>query len=86
MAARPRRAFPDELKAAIAQVASADALICSTPVYNAGVSGLFKTFVDVLDADLLIAKPVALAATAGSARHALVVDEQMRSLFAYLRA
>jgi FMN reductase len=29
---------------------------------------------------------VLLAATAGSSRHALVVDEQMRPLFAYLRA
>jgi FMN reductase len=76
----------EEVRSAIASVASADALVCSTPIYNAGVSGLFKTFVDVLDADLLIAKPVVLAATAGSARHALVVDEQMRSLFAYLRA
>jgi FMN reductase len=76
----------DELKAAIARIAEADGLIVSTPVYNAGVSGLFKTFIDVLDGDLLIAKPVALAATAGSARHALVVDEQLRSLFAYLRA
>jgi FMN reductase len=28
---------------------------------------------------------VVLAATAGTARHALVVDDQMRSLFAYLR-
>ncbi len=39
----------------------------------------------MLDNDLLIAKPVVLAATAGTARHALVVDEQMRSLFAYMR-
>jgi len=29
---------------------------------------------------------VVLAATAGTARHALVVDDQMRPLFAYLRA
>ena len=34
----------------------------------------------------MIVKPVVLAATAGSSRHALVVDEQMRSLFAYMRA
>jgi FMN reductase len=34
---------------------------------------------------LLIGKPAVLAATAGTARHALVVDDQMRSLFAYLR-
>ena len=79
--------FPSEpLQAAIERVASADAIIAATPVYKAGISGLFKSFIDVLDDDLLIAKPVLLAATAGSARHALVVDEQMRPLFAYLRA
>jgi FMN reductase len=47
---------------------------------------LLLSFFQVIDDDLLIAKPVVLAATAGTARHALVVDEQMRSLFAYLRA
>jgi FMN reductase len=79
--------FPGEqLKAAIERVAAADALIASTPVYKAGISGLFKSFVDVFDDDLLVAKPVLLAATAGSSRHALVIDEQMRPLFAYLRA
>jgi FMN reductase len=75
-----------ELQAAIEEVAAADAVIAAAPVYKAGISGLFKSFVDVLDDDLLIGKPVVLAATAGSSRHALVVDEQMRSLFAYMRA
>jgi FMN reductase len=75
-----------ELQAAIEKIAAADAVVAAAPVYKAGISGLFKSFVDVLDDDLLIAKPVVLAATAGSSRHALVVDEQMRSLFAYLRA
>jgi FMN reductase len=75
-----------ELQATIEQIAAADAVIASAPVYKAGISGVFKSFVDVLDNDLLIAKPVVLAATAGSSRHALVVDEQMRSLFAYMRA
>jgi FMN reductase len=79
--------FPsDQLQAAIEQVASADAIIAATPVYKAGISGLFKSFIDVLDDDLLIAKPVLLAATAGSGRHALVIDDQMRPLFAYMRA
>ena len=40
----------------------------------------------MLDNDLLIAKPVAIVATAGTARHALVVDDPMRPLFAYMRA
>ena len=63
----------------------ADGVVAAAPVYKAGPSGLFTSFFHVLDNDLLIGKPVLLAATAGTARHALVVDEQMRSLFAYLR-
>jgi FMN reductase len=74
------------LKAAIERLAEADGIVAATPIYKAGVSGLFKSFFDLLDNDLLIAKPVAAAATAGTARHALVVDEAMRSLFAYMRA
>ncbi|WP_026923996.1 CE1759 family FMN reductase [Glycomyces arizonensis] len=70
---------------AIEVLGAADGLVASAPVYKAAPSGLFSSFFHVLDNDLLIAKPVVLAATAGTARHALVVDEQMRSLFAYLR-
>jgi FMN reductase len=75
-----------ELRAAIEKVAAADGIIVATPVYKAGVSGLFKSFIDLLDDDLLIGKPVLLAATAGTGRHALVADDQMRPLFAYMRA
>jgi FMN reductase len=75
-----------KLGQAIAVLAEADGLVVSTPVYKAGPSGLFKSFFDVLDNDLLIAKPVLLSATAGTARHALVADDQLRPLFAYLRA
>nr|WP_280523236.1 CE1759 family FMN reductase [Arthrobacter woluwensis] len=71
---------------AIDALAGADAIIASAPVYKAGVSGLFKSFVDLLDNDLLIATPVLLAATGGSARHAMVADDHLRPLFAFLRA
>jgi FMN reductase len=74
-----------KLQQAITALGEADGIIASTPVYKAGPSGLFTSFFDVLDNDLLIAKPVVLAATAGTARHALVADDQMRPLFAYLR-
>ena len=76
----------EKVQAAIDTLARADAVIAATPVYKAGISGLFKSFIDLIDNDLLIAKPVVLAATAGTARHAMVGDEQMRPLFAFLRA
>jgi FMN reductase len=79
--------FPREnVQEAIDRLAKADAIIASTPVYKAGISGLFKSFADLIDNDLLIAKPVILSATGGTARHAMVVDEQLRPLFAFLRA
>ena len=77
--------FGAGFKRAIAALVDADGIIAAAPVYKAGASGLFTSFFQVLDNDLLIGKPVVLAATAGTARHALVVDEEMRSLFAYLR-
>jgi FMN reductase len=79
--------FPGEqIQAAIDRLAAADAIIAATPIYKAAISGLFKSFVDVLDNDLIVAKPVLLAATGGTPRHALVIDDQMRPLFAYMRA
>lgn len=74
-----------ELERASDIMRDADAVVASTPVYKAGASGLFTAFFQVLDNDLLIGTPVVLGATAGSARHALVVDDQLRGLFAYLR-
>src|SRR6516162_8388512 len=75
-----------KLRQAITALGEADGIVAAAPVYKAGPSGLFTSFFQVLDNDLLIARPVVLAATAGTARHALVVDDQMRPLFAYLRA
>ncbi|HEY2130204.1 MAG TPA: CE1759 family FMN reductase [Streptosporangiaceae bacterium] len=74
------------LQQAVTALGEADGIIAAAPVYKAGPSGLFTSFFHVLDNDLLIAKPVVLAATAGTARHALVADDQMRPMFAYLRA
>ncbi|MDP5225612.1 MULTISPECIES: CE1759 family FMN reductase [Arthrobacter] len=74
-----------KLTRAIELLGSADGVIASAPVYKAAPSGLFSSFFHVLDNDLLIGKPVVLAATAGTSRHALVVDGEMRSLFACLR-
>ena len=75
-----------ELAAAEAAVAAADGVIVVTPVFSASYSGLFKTFFDVLEPGTLDGTPVLLAATAGTARHSLVIEHALRPLFAYLHA
>jgi len=78
----PAGALADALRT----VRDADALIAVTPVFSASYSGLFKTFFDVLDDGALEGKPVLMAATAGTARHSLVLEFALRPLFAYLKA
>ena len=75
-----------DLAVAAETVANADAVIAVTPVFNASYSGLFKTFIDVLEAGTLDGTPVLIAATAGSARHSLVLDHALRPLFGYMHA
>jgi FMN reductase len=79
--------FPNEaLRGAIDTVTGADAVLAVTPVFSASYSGLFKTFVDVLDKGALAGTPVLIGATAGTPRHSLALEHAMRPLFAYLRA
>ena len=77
---------PAVLKEAIDAVEAADALIAVTPIFAASYSGLFKSFIDVIDKDALADKPVIIAATAGTARHSLALEHALRPLFVYLRA
>ncbi|MFI1015171.1 FMN reductase [Streptomyces sp. NPDC020965] len=75
-----------EVEDALRAVAEADLVIAATPVFRGSYTGLFKHFFDLVDQYGLAAKPVLLAATGGSDRHALVIDHAMRPLFAFLQA
>ena len=69
----------------IAGVVASDGVIAVSPVFSASYSGLFKSFIDVLDPQSLEGKAVLLGATAGTDRHQMVLDFAMRPLFTYLR-
>jgi FMN reductase len=79
--------FPSgDLAAALESVRRADALVVVTPVFAASYSGLFKMFFDVMEQGAVAGTPVVLAATAGTARHSLVLEHALRPLFAHLKA
>jgi FMN reductase len=77
---------PPALESMIDAVVSADAVIAVTPIFSTSYSGLFKSFIDVLDPDALTGKPVLIGANAGTARHSLAIDYAIRPLFTYLHA
>ena len=79
--------FPaPRLRAVIDAVGSADGIIAVTPIFTASYSGLFKSFFDVLDSTAIAGIPVLMGATAGTPRHSLALDHEMRPMFSYLRA
>jgi len=74
------------LEQAIEKVTTADGLIAVTPIFTTSYSGLFKSFIDVLDPQSLTDMSVLIAATGGTERHSLALDYAMRPLFSYLHA
>ena len=81
-----RSQLSDALERALIAVERADVLIVTTPVYRGSYTGLFKHFFDFVHQEALIDKPVLLAATGGSERHALMIDHQLRPLFSFFQA
>ncbi|QAY72230.1 FMN reductase [Agromyces protaetiae] len=71
---------------ALRLIEGATLLIVASPVYRASFTGLFKHVFDFVGQYALIDKPVLLAATGGSDRHALIIEHQFRPLFSFFQA
>lgn len=81
-----RGQLPDVAEAELARIEAADLLIVATPVYRASFTGLFKYLFDFVDQYALVDTPVLLSATGGSDRHALIIEHQLRPLFAFFQS
>jgi len=75
-----------KLEAVISTVTGADGIIAVSPIFTTSYSGLFKSFIDIIDPAALTGMPVQIAATGGTERHSLALDYAMRPLFTYLHA
>ena len=78
--------LPAEGAAAVKAIETADLIVAVSPVYKGSYTGLFKHLFDLVGPETLVGRPVLIAANGGSDRHALVVDHQLRPLFAFFRA
>ncbi|WP_445996724.1 FMN reductase [Okibacterium fritillariae] len=79
--------FPSaELREALDALSAADGIVAVTPIFSTSYSGLFKSFIDILDREAIVGTPVLLGATGGTTRHSLAIDYAIRPLFTYLHA
>lgn len=68
------------------RIIHAKALVIACPVYKGSYPGLFKHFFDLFDPSWLAGKPILLAASGGGEKHALIIEHQLRPLFAFFEA
>lgn len=81
-----RNRLPESAEMQLDAIETADVLVVASPVFRGSFSGLFKHLFDLIAHDALVDKPILLAATGGSDRHALVIEHQLRPLFAFFQA
>ncbi len=74
------------VRAALAAVAGARAVIVATPVYKASFAGVLKAFLDLLPQNGLAGKVVLPVATGGSQSHLLALDYALRPVLQALEA
>ncbi|SIS44975.1 FMN reductase [Salimicrobium flavidum] len=64
----------------------ADAIIIGTPIFQASLPATLKNIFDLLPQDGLEGKIVSMYATAGSDKHFLIPEQQLKPILGYMKA
>lgn len=64
----------------------ADAIIIGTPIFQASIPGTLKNVFDLLPERAFEDKVVSIIVTAGSNKHYLIAEQQLKPILAYMKA
>ncbi|GAA5416082.1 NAD(P)H-dependent FAD/FMN reductase GTNG_3158 [Paraliobacillus ryukyuensis] len=67
-------------------IMDADALIIGTPIFQASIPATLKNIFDLLPVNAFRDKVVSIVVTAGSAKHYLIAEQQIKPILAYMKA
>lgn len=67
-------------------IMSADAIIIGTPTFQASIPATLKNIFDLLPVNAFRDKVVSVVVTAGTAKHYLMVEQQLKPILAYMKA
>ncbi|SEC45918.1 NADPH-dependent FMN reductase [Paenibacillus sp. GP183] len=68
------------------EIMEADALIIGTPVFQASIPATLKNIFDLLPVGAFRDKIVSMLVTAGTPKHYLMVEQQLKPILAYMKA
>lgn len=67
-------------------IMEADAIIIGTPIFQASIPGTLKNFFDLLPVNAFRNKVVSMLVTAGSPKHYLIAEQQLKPILGYMKA
>lgn len=67
-------------------IMEADAIIIGTPIFQASIPATLKNIFDLLPQNAFRDKVVSMLVTAGSAKHYLIAEQQIKPILAYMKA
>ncbi|MEC5425486.1 NADPH-dependent FMN reductase [Virgibacillus sp. C22-A2] len=67
-------------------VMEADAIIIGTPIFQASIPATLKNIFDLLPVDAFRDKVISMLVTAGSQKHYLIAEQQLKPILSYMKA
>lgn len=67
-------------------IMDADAIVIGTPVFQASIPATLKNVFDLLPVNAFQDKVVSILVTAGTAKHYLIAEQQLKPILAYMKA
>lgn len=78
--------YTGDTKVVLEKIMAADAYIIGTPVFQASIPGTLKNLFDLLPVNGFKDKVIGIVVTAGSSKHYLVAEQQLKPILSYMRA
>lgn len=79
-------AYNEDTQYVVNELLAADIIIVGTPTYQTSIPGALKNVFDLLPMQSLKDKTVGIVALAGSPKHYLMVESQLKPILAYMGA
>ncbi|WP_223553299.1 NADPH-dependent FMN reductase [Lysinibacillus sphaericus] len=67
-------------------IMSADAIVIGTPTFQASIPATLKNIFDLLPVNAFRDKVVSIVVTAGTSKHYLMIEQQLKPILAYMKA
>lgn len=83
---RDYRDYTGSTQDLIKKIIESDAIVISTPIFQASIPGSLKNIFDLLPIDSLKDKMIAVVVSAGSDKHFLVAEYQLKPILKYMKA